>query len=591
MKRCLFLVIFALFSVSGVFAGEPRYSEKYRPYEIAREYIWPEGKMPNYQAHQTAKMSDQSVASRDAYIEWFSMPTNSTVTRTDACVILISGGSYVHCADVGYVRYAWAQALHKVGVQCVNLVYRTPRTRGTMYLNQWMDGQRAVRVIRSQAAKRGFNPEKIGVMSMSAGSHLALLLATSSQTPAYDPVDELDKTVSCHVNWATPFAPAYLLSDGLDGVNRRMGDACDVTLSPALKFDEKTCPMCFLHGGDDPYTPLGSTMAYRKLRQMKIPAEVHLFPDKGHGMFGLDRAIEFMRQMGFLGKCEPEVELMSRFPNDDARGIYEKQFLWSEENMKYMKRQHPHCEMPYLEWHIPKKLTTKAIQIIWSGGGYQGNDPDGFEVAPARRYLNEKGMTVVTVKYRTPRPKAPFAKHTLAWEDAQRAIRLVRFQAAERGLDPDRIGIMGSSAGGHLALKTATTSKTWAYVGHDPCDKAVTPRHVQWAILIYPAYALTDGADWFNKNGGNTDDDRLVTDFAFDLDTPPMLFIHGDADKWAAMNSVKAWEQLRRMGIQGELHTLALRDHCFQKAASPNTGSYTWLDRLWEFLSAKGFTK
>jgi hypothetical protein len=57
------------------------------------------------------------------------------------------------------------------------------------------------------------------------------------------------------------------------------------------------------------------------------------------------------------------------------------------------------------------------------------------------------------------------------------------------------------------------------------------------------------------------------------------------------MNSVKAWEQLRRMGIQGELHTLAKRGHCFQARAVPGTGSYTWMDRIWEFMTAKGFNK
>ena len=57
------------------------------------------------------------------------------------------------------------------------------------------------------------------------------------------------------------------------------------------------------------------------------------------------------------------------------------------------------------------------------------------------------------------------------------------------------------------------------------------------------------------------------------------------------MNSVAVWEQLRRMGIQGEVHTFATRAHCFHRYASPGTGSYTCLDRIWEFLSAKGFVK
>ena len=87
--------------------------------------------------------------------------------------------------------------------------------------------------------------------------------------------------------------------------------------------------------------------------------------------------------------------------------------------------------------------------------------------------------------------------------------------------------------------------------------------------------------------GGNDDSVRLAPEFAFDLDSCPVLFLHGDADPWAAMNSVACWEQLRRMGIQGDLHTLATRGHCFMTAVAPGTGSYTWLDRIWEFLNHK----
>ena len=83
----------------------------------------------------------------------------------------------------------------------------------------------------------------------------------------------------------------------------------------------------------------------------------------------------------------------------------------------------------------------------------------------------------------------------------------------------------------------------------------------------------------------------LVPEFAFDDATPPMCFVHGDADGWASMNSVKAWEKLRRMGIQSDLHTLATRGHCFQFWAAPGTGSYTWMDRIWEFLTRKKLNK
>ena len=95
---------------------------------------------------------------------------------------------------------------------------------------------------------------------------------------------------------------------------------------------------------------------------------------------------------------------------------------------------------------------------------------------------------------------------------------------------------------------------------------------------------LEDGAISYASSGGNADEAVLVPEFSFDLKTSPMLFIHGDADGWAAMNSVKTWEKMRAMGIQSELHTLALRNHCFQRTAAPGTGSYTWLDRIGEYL-------
>ena len=141
---------------------------------------------------------------------------------------------------------------------------------------------------------------------------------------------------------------------------------------------------------------------------------------------------------------------------------------------------------------------------------------------------------------------------------------------------------MGSSAGGHLTLMGVTSSMHQSYLPIDDIDKQ--PCNVQWGIGIYPAYALTDGAMQPNTNGGNEDSDVLVPDFSFDLKTSPMLFVHGDADGWAAMNSVKTWEKMRAMGIQSELHTLALRNHCFQRTAAPGTGSYTWLDRIGEYL-------
>jgi len=561
-----------------------------------REFIWPDGKMPDAQDHQIGAMTNEKEKGKFPYLDWGPVPEKPN----GCCMILISGGGYESCCDVGLVK-EWEKKFTAAGFQCVNFVYRTPRPRNLpIYQSAWEDGQRAVRMVRSEAAKRGYDPEKIGTISMSAGSHLATLLATSALTPAYAKIDELDD-LPCHINWAITGAIAYAVTDGIGTPNTRNGQAIDAKLDSVFKYDEKTAPMCMFHGSVDLYSPMASTLVYRELRKKKVPAELHLFADRNHGFWGsdgkgdkaaaydnwFDRSMEFLAQMGFLGELPPEEDLMQRFAvdfHDPAK--YAKENLWPEGRIpNFQKNQN----IPYLEWYIPSNLTTKAIQIIYSGGGYYGNTPDGFEVAPARRFLNEKGMAVVTMLYRTPRPAAPLAKHTTAWQDLQRCIRIVRSKAAEKGLDPNRIGIMGSSAGGHLTLMGVTSSRSRSYWNIDKIDDVSCK--VQWGVGIYPAYALTDGYDMHNTTGGNDDSARLVPEFAFDPDTCPMVFIHGDADGWASMNSVKTWEQMRRMGIASDLHTLCKRFHCFQKNASPGTGSYTWLGRIWEFMNHKGFNK
>ena len=569
MKRIAFL-LFALCAIHLVSAAKI-------------ESVWPKGKMPHRQAHQIAAMLDEASAEgfcpdkhREAYIEW--MPAPEKGVRTDACMILISGGGYFSCCDVGLVD-EWNRRFTQEGIQCVKFVYRTPRPQGLpIYQTAWEDAQRAVRLIRSQARKRGINPEKIGVVSQSAGSHLALLLATSSQTPAYEPIDALD-TISCHINWAIVNSPAYVTTDAEEGTPAtRQGYGVDVKLSSIYKFDARTCPMSLHHGGADEYSPNGSTLIYRELRKRGIPAELHLYPGRPHGAYGLERGVEFMRQMEFYKPLEPEVEIMQRYDSDDACAKTVETDVWPEGKMPDAREKQ--CK-PLIKWYFPKEKKTDAIQIIYSGGSYMGNDWNGFEVAPARRYLNQLGMTVVTMCYRTPRPEG-LPKHVTAWQDLQRAIRTVRSEASKYGLDGNQVGIMGSSAGGHLTLMGVTSSMHQSYLPMDDIDRI--PCNVQWGIGIYPAYVLKDGADGHNSHGGNTDEDTLVPEFSFDLQTAPMLFIHGDADGYASMGSVKVWEKMRSMGIQSELHTLALRQHCFQRKASPGTGSYTWLDRIAEYL-------
>ena len=288
----------------SVFAGE-------------RVPLWPEGKIPDFRENQyVAPSEDLRIPGFDRtehtmpYIEWDEPP--AAEKKTDACVILISGGGYGCTCDRPAFR-PLEKMLLDAGVTCVWLWYRVPRPQGLpIYQTAWEDGQRAVRLVRSAAKERGFDPEKIGALGFSAGAHLTLLLATSSQTPAYEPMDAVD-AVPCHISLAVPIFPAYVLSDGLERSNVHKGDGADVTISPAFRFDAKTCPMCLVHGSDDIYSSIGSVTVYRKLHEMGLSSDLHVFAGRGHGFKkdnGLlrildrweDRVGDFLKEKGFLDR-------------------------------------------------------------------------------------------------------------------------------------------------------------------------------------------------------------------------------------------------------------------------------------------------
>ena len=279
--------------------------------------LWPEGRIPDCQAHQVAARIEtverggfDATAHRMPYLEWCDRPASN---RTGQCVMIISGGGYQNLCDGIWVD-RFADYLTARGVQCVKLVYRTPRPKGLpIWQTAWEDGQRAVRLVRASAKGRGFDPERIGVLGFSAGAHLCLLLATSSQTRAYVRIDATDD-ISAHVNLAVPIFPAYVLSDGLDAPNATRGDAADVTLNPCFRFDEKTCPMCLVHGSDDIYSSVGSVQVYRKLHAMGVSSDLHVYAGRGHGFKSenallrvldrwIDRVGDFV--LGFRATAKP----------------------------------------------------------------------------------------------------------------------------------------------------------------------------------------------------------------------------------------------------------------------------------------------
>lgn len=162
------------------------------------------------------------------------------------------------------------------------LHYRIPRRPGRkIYEAPREDLARAVRWLRSHAAEYGWSSEAIGTVGCSAGGHLSVISAVSSQDRLYDSIDAMD-AVSPHLNFAVGVYPAYVLDDGATGPNARRGDGAK--LLPEFKFDAKTPPMLLLHGDDDYYSSMASVQLYAELHRWKIPTQLMVYSGASHGL-------------------------------------------------------------------------------------------------------------------------------------------------------------------------------------------------------------------------------------------------------------------------------------------------------------------
>lgn len=225
---------------------------------------------------------------------------------------------------------------------------------------------------------------------------------------------------------------------------------------------------------------------------------------------------------------------------------------------------------------------TGAAIIICPGGGYWNLawDLEGEEVAA---WLNSVGMTGLVLKYRVPRrpdqPERLPAPGPLL--DAQRAVSLVRSRAAEWGIDPNRIGIAGFSAGGHLAVATATHFDQRAYEPIDEIDK--TSCRPNFAVAVYPGYLIEQ-----QRAGVETNKNMLAPYIRIPKETPPIFLVHANDDPVAgAENSVVLYLALKRANVATELHVYAQGGHGFgvRKSSLPCS---TWTDRCIAWLQNQG---
>lgn len=234
---------------------------------------------------------------------------------------------------------------------------------------------------------------------------------------------------------------------------------------------------------------------------------------------------------------------------------------------------------PTLTIYRPAKdKDTGTAVLICPGGGYWNLywQLEGEEVAA---WLNTLGVTGILLKYRVPRrpdePKGEPARRPL--QDAQRAVSLVRSKAKEWGIDPKRIGIVGFSAGGHLAVATATSFPKRTYEAIDAIDRVSC--RPDFAIAVYSGYLKAK------------DKDEVAPGLRIPAKTPPIFLAHGGADLISdPAHSVVFYMALKHAGIPAELHIYAGAAHDFGVRPSDQPCS-TWTRSCADWMRHQGSLK
>ena len=244
---------------------------------------------------------------------------------------------------------------------------------------------------------------------------------------------------------------------------------------------------------------------------------------------------------------------------------------------------------PTITPYFPAKgMANGTAVIVFPGGGYI-NLTVTYEGEDIAKAFNKIGVTAFVVKYRLPSDEIMVDKTIGPLQDAQRAIQIVRERASEWGIKPDKIGIIGFSAGGHLASTLATHFK-----------KAVIPNtsntslRPDFAMLIYPVitfgpFAHTGSRDnLVGKNPSQELIDLYSNEKQITSDTPPCFLIHAeDDDTVPVQNALLFYDALVKNKVKAEIHIFEEGGHGFGMINSKNKGR--WFDWAANWMNENGF--
>jgi acetyl esterase/lipase len=248
---------------------------------------------------------------------------------------------------------------------------------------------------------------------------------------------------------------------------------------------------------------------------------------------------------------------------------------------------------PEISVYLPaKRQATGQAVVICPGGGYWAlaYDWEGVDIA---KWMNSKGIAGIVLKYRLPTSEGQITPHGSPLMDAKRALRLVRYHASEWNIDPEQIGIMGFSAGGHLASTLGTHFDYGNPNAIDPIEKISS--RPDFMILAYPVITMTK--PFMHKGSRNAligeyPESALAENYSNELqvseDTPPTFLVHASDDKGVPVeNSLVFYQALVANNIPAEMHIYPAGGHGF--ALAINKGHLSnWPDVCIEWMRSLG---
>ncbi len=246
---------------------------------------------------------------------------------------------------------------------------------------------------------------------------------------------------------------------------------------------------------------------------------------------------------------------------------------------------------PSIEVYLPSKSNaTGQAMLIFPGGGYGilAYDWEGTDIA---KFLNSKGIAGIVVKYRLPSSVSQKEKFNVPLIDAQRALRLVRSKADAFNIDPHKVGIIGFSAGGHLASTLGTHYNEKVYEAVDAAD-ALSARP-DFMALGYPVITFTQST---KHQGSETNligehpstelEERFSNELQVTEDTPPTFLVHAADDTAVPVeNSLLFFEALKDKGVSATMHIYPKGGHGFSLALKdPHLRG--WTERMFEWIES-----